>query len=275
MTKYFWGLLVVTFVACKNDAEQIETVAEPSEVTEKVNTPNEVISTESNKELTLPEGVRITWKQRGAGELLKVGQVIDLEYTVLLEDGTKVESSADMKEPFPFMIGYGMQTAGWDLALTNMKVGDEVTVFVPAEYARGEKGIEGIIPPNANNILQLKVVGLRKPEVDQNGNKKWVLKQSAKYQKTFDESNNIEFYAMISTQTNPRYFNNWASEPYRMKLSDAGVIPGLKLSLEGAKRADKMYLLIPPKNAYGNKGYQTLVEPNQSLFYFVYVTDIF
>ena len=56
----------------------------------------------------------------------------------------------------PFMVGFNMQTKGWDIALRQLKVGDFAEIIIPSELARGSKGIEGLIPPNADNILKIR-----------------------------------------------------------------------------------------------------------------------
>ena len=93
--------------------------------------------------------------------------------------------------------------------------------------------------------------------------------------KSFSESNEIEFHCMASTPSNAYYINTfWDNQPFKLKLEDAGLVPGLKKALVGAKRSDRMYVLVPSAQAYGSKGYQDLVGPNEDILYNILVMGI-
>lgn len=278
--KKFWIILFL-FVgfACKNgDANQIEQDdTKPQDEEPAIDSvPDHTLNASSVDSLETKDGLKITWLKKGEGETLKVGDVALIEYEVRLENGEVVESSQKINRPFPFLIGYQMQTKGWDIALEKMRVGDVAKVFLPSKLARGEKGIKGIIPPNANNYLSITVKEKLKPTRSPNGNKVWIIEESPKHKTAFSDSNTIEFHTMTGTATNPRYFNSFRSnKPFVLRTEDAGVVPGLKEALIGAKKADRMYILVPPENAYGKKGFQNLVSPNESIFYNVYVMNVF
>ncbi len=263
----------ILLIACTPEPEKINEVKTSNEKEVKKAEPGKKLVRDS---VELDSGIKITWTKNGTGDNLETGDVIGLDYKVYLENGKLVESNEKMKKPFPFMVGFGMQTKGWDIALKELKVGDEVSVFVPSELARGKKGIEGLVPPNSNNILQLKVVNKLPFEEDKEGNKVWMLEQSKLHKTLFNDKNTVSFHAMASTVSNPFYINTYRKgTPFEFKMKDAGVVPGLKQSLLGKKRADRMYVLIPAKNAYGSEGLKGLVQPNEDLFYNVYIMDVF
>ena len=80
---------------------------------------------------------------------------------------------------------------------------------------------------------------------------------------------------MISSESNPIYYNSYSSNsPYTLVLSDKGIIPGLKKALINAKKADRMYIVVPSVEAYGSKGSEGFVKPNEDLFYNVLVMDV-
>ena len=88
-------------------------------------------------------GIIISWLKHGKGEVVSKGDVILIDYKVTLKDGSLVDGNhLWKKETFPFVVGYQMQTKGWDFAIKNMKVGDFARVLIPANLARGEKGIK-------------------------------------------------------------------------------------------------------------------------------------
>jgi FKBP-type peptidyl-prolyl cis-trans isomerase len=57
-------------------------------------------------------------------------------------------------------------------------------------------------------------------------------------------------------------------------MKDPSLIPGLRKAMLNTKMYDKLYILVPPKEAYGSKGYVDLVKPNEDLFYDVIIMDV-
>lgn len=231
-------------------------------------------------------GLLINWKSKGEGKKIETGDVVNIVYEVRLKDSTLVESNEKLGlKTYPFMVGFGMQTEGWDLALTSLNVGDSAEIFLPAKLARGEKGykerdkftgeIHEIIPPNADLILVLKAESLEKPLREIDGNKVYRLLENGNKKLGFDEGKTIDFHCMVSTPTNPMYVNTFRNKPpFSLKLEDSGVVPGLKKALIGAKEGDRLYIYVPADQGYKNKGYQDLVKPNEPLFYNVLVMNV-
>ena len=113
------------------------------------------------------DGIDLLWVSKGEKkDRLKSGDVVLIDYLLTLEDGTLIHSNRSVKaKQVPFMVGYNMQTKGWDLALEKMHVGDEAKVIIPPELAYGKKGFGNLIPKNASNILALRVLSKLKPNI--------------------------------------------------------------------------------------------------------------
>ena len=181
-------------------------------------------------------GIVISWMKKGKGEKVSKGDVILIDYKVTLKDGSIVDGNhLWKKETFPFVVGYQMQTKGWDFAIENMKVGDFARVLIPANLARGEKGIkkEGekgwFVPPNSINYLTIHIVKKQKPSRVIDGTKVWLFEENKAQKKTFNKNNGIVFHSMISSETNPIYYNSYrTNSPYTLYMTDNGIIPGLK-----------------------------------------------
>ncbi len=268
----FVFFLILT--SCKGD--KVKEVQTP--VKEDVEKSMKPLADKSNLDsLTMKNGLKIHWLSHGTGDSLVLGDCIDIAYKVFLEDGKLIEGNHKLnKASVPFVVGFGMQTKGWDLALNKLKVGDEVEVFVPSKLARGEKGIEGMIPPNSNNILYIKVLNKRKPTREIDGNKVYVFEENPANKVKFNRENNIAFYTITSSESTPFYFNSFREgRPFSMKMKDAGVVPGLKKSLNNAKKADRMFVVVPPSQAYGSEGYMDFVGPNEHLLFNIYVDTVY
>jgi len=227
-------------------------------------------------------GIVISWMKKGKGEKVSKGDVILIDYKVTLKDGSIVDGNhLWKKETFPFVVGYQMQTKGWDFAIENMKVGDFARVLIPANLARGEKGIkkEGekgwFVPPNSINYLTIHIVEKQKPSRVIDGTKVWLFEENKTQKKTFNKNNGIVFHSMISSETNPIYYNSYrTNSPYTLYMTDNGIIPGLKKALINAKKGDRMLVVVPSSEAYGAKGSEGFVKPNEDLMYNILVMDV-
>lgn len=279
-THILWFLTVaLTVMACdttgvKNDASASlgTDPQEPEQIVENV------LDSEQNVSDTLKmdNGIIIRWFEHGEGEKVKDKEVISIDYKVLLDDGSVIGGNHLLKKPsFPFMVGFGTQTPGWDIALKELKVGDFVEIFIPSKLARGEKGVEGLFPPNSNNTLKIRVLNKIKPSREIDGNKVWVFEENPQNTKLFGEGKRVEFHCMAFTQTNPLFINTYVqNDPFDMNLEDNGVVPGLKKALINAKKADRMLVYVPASEAYKSKGYQNIVKPNEDIFYNVFVMNV-
>jgi len=227
-------------------------------------------------ELEMDNGIKIKWFTRGEGKLIASGDMIEIDYKVYLEDGKIVDGNHihDI-ESVPFMVGFQMQTIGWDLALKKMKIGDFVEIYLPASQARGDKEIKGLIPKNSPNIIKIHVMDLMEPDRVVDGNRVWLMTENKANTEVFDETKRVLFHCWVSTPTNPFYYNSeWANNPYNFGLGDQGLVPGLRKALINAKKADIMFVHIPAEEAYGSAGYQDIVKPNEDLLYRLFVMEV-
>ena len=229
-------------------------------------------------EKKLEKGVHLTYFIHGEGEKIKEGDMVQINYEVLLKDGKVVDGNQQLrvrKDWLPFLVGFGMQTPGWDVAFQELRVGDFVEIYLPAAMARGEHGIKGIIPPNADNFIRVKVIGILPPTRVVDGTKVWVVEENSNETKKATTEDQVEFHYIVGSKSNPHYDISYRrNQPYVLKFSDFGIVKGLKKALINAKKSDKMYVVVPPSEAYGSKGLNNLVKPNEELFYDIFVMDV-
>ncbi|MCX6755736.1 MAG: FKBP-type peptidyl-prolyl cis-trans isomerase [Candidatus Nomurabacteria bacterium] len=104
-------------------------------------------------------------KYKPMEKISKNGDVLSMNYTGRLVDGTVFDSNVDPKfghvQPFEFKLGSGMVIKGWDEGLVSMKVGEKKTLTIAPEKAYGAAGIPPVIPANATLIFDVELTGIK------------------------------------------------------------------------------------------------------------------
>lgn len=93
----------------------------------------------------------------------EAGDLVVVNYTGTLENGTKFDSSYDRGQPFGFILGQKMVIPGWDEGLVGVKRGDKKHLVITADKGYGDQEIKGpdgniLIPKNSTLIFDLEVV---------------------------------------------------------------------------------------------------------------------
>jgi FKBP-type peptidyl-prolyl cis-trans isomerase len=263
--------MVLTFllISCGNSREKEKSVA--IRETQKKEIEPEVVT---KKKWT--NGIVIYWYKQGTGDLLKEGDMVNIEYEVKLKDGKIIDGNKLVnKKMLPFLVGFNLQTKGWDLAFQELKVGDRVKILIPSKLARGDKGIKGLIPPNADNWLYVNVLSIKKPTKIIDGTRVWLLEENKDNKLKFNDENAVVFHAIASTPTTNEFVNTFRlDKPFIFRLKDHGLVPGLRKALMNAKKFDRLFVVAPSDEAYGEHGFLDIVKPNESVFYNVLVMDV-
>jgi FKBP-type peptidyl-prolyl cis-trans isomerase len=126
----------------------------------KVTTSRKNMTTNSSA-VTTESGLTYIITKNGTGEQLKAGDNIIVNYTGLLTNGQKFDSSLDRGEPFSFPLGGGRVIKGWDEGFQKLKVGDHAILTIPSSIGYGARGAGGVIPPNATLIFIVEVLGVK------------------------------------------------------------------------------------------------------------------
>ena len=145
------------------EAELVERMKREKEEKEKMQrqTIAEMLSINLDDMQTGEEGLEYVVTQEGTGDTPTKGQTIEAHYTGYLLDGTKFDSSVDRGTPFSTPIGVSRVIKGWDIAFTDMKVGEKRVLFIPADIGYGARGAGNVIPPNATLVFDVELLGVK------------------------------------------------------------------------------------------------------------------
>ncbi len=128
-------------------------------IVKKVTTPKKIMIPQ--QAITTESGLTYIVTKKGEGAQLKAGDEIIVNYTGLLTDGKKFDSSLDRGEPFSFPLGAGRVIKGWDEGFQKLKIGDHAMLIIPPSIGYGERGAGGVIPPDATLIFIVEVIGIK------------------------------------------------------------------------------------------------------------------
>lgn len=105
--------------------------------------------------------VQIEILKEGTGEGAKTGDLVTVNYTGTLENGTKFDSSVDPAfghaEPFPFTLGQNRVIRGWEQGVLGMKVVETRKLTIPPELGYGAQAV-GTIPANSTLIFEVELL---------------------------------------------------------------------------------------------------------------------
>ena len=106
---------------------------------------------------TDPNGLEFVTIQEGEGAKPKLDWEVDVQYTGWLDDGCIFDSSYTRSEPTVFPVNAVIP--GWQMAITQMKVGERRRVVIPPDLAYGADGSPPVIPANATLTFDIILIG--------------------------------------------------------------------------------------------------------------------
>jgi len=225
---------------------------------------------------SLSNGIQIKWIHNADGRAIQDGEMVLIEYRLALPDGKIVDGNHRANLPFfPFVVGYNLQTLGWDIAFKELSIGDFAKIELPAAFAYGNKGLGNVIAANSSVWLYVKVYSFVDPGVNENGIKSWLIKdgQTSDLDKTQDKQFFLQMTASTKSTSNVinTYYNN---TPMRYIPGQNALVPGLRKVLKNAKVGERYLVLLDASQAYGKYGFANKVKPNESVLFNVEIDDV-
>lgn len=217
---------------------------------------------------TTPSGLRYEEIETGTGPQPQKGQIVQVHYTGRLTDGTKFDSSLDRGQPFEFKLGAGQVIKGWDEGLSTMRVGGKRKLLLPPELGYGARGAGGVIPPNAELLFEVHLLGIRSTELQIEE-----IEEGTGPQPKEGDLVQVHYTGWLADGTKFDSSHD-RGEPIEFPLGTGAVIPGWDMGLATMKVGGKRKLVIPPELAYGKRGYPGVIPPNAVLTFDVHLVSI-
>ncbi len=104
--------------------------------------------------------VRTVTKAGDGVNFPKKGDTVTMHYHGTLTNGTKFDSSIERGQPFKTKIGVGQVIKGWDEGVPQMSLGEKCRLAISYDYAYGERGYPGVIPPKADLIFDVELLAI-------------------------------------------------------------------------------------------------------------------
>jgi len=104
-------------------------------------------------------GLYLIVKEPGEGNCISQGDIVTLNYTLTLIDGSLVETTL-AGEPMTYKVGDGGFIAGWNEAISMMKKGMSATAIIPSDLGYGAEG-KGNILPYSTLIFDIEILNVQ------------------------------------------------------------------------------------------------------------------
>ncbi len=143
---------------------------------------NEYIKKNNIKVKPSGSGLYYIETKRGHGKKPEKGDMVKLNFSLTLIDGTPIFSSwKKSKKPLEFEYGKRFDTEGLDEAIGMMRPGGKAKLIVPSKLAFGKNGRGNIIPPYTTFLYDVNLLSIK--------SKAEVQKEKALKQKKQEEEN--------------------------------------------------------------------------------------
>jgi hypothetical protein len=223
-------------------------------------------------------GLVIKWANKGKGPKIQDGDLVLINYVVSLPNGKLVDGSSKItKSDLPFMVGYNMQTKGWDEVFRKMTVGDVATIIIPSELGWSDNSLGELLPANSDLIMQLFIVRKVEPAVIVNGSKiwRWSLMKNDSTALAFGPKKMIKYDLIVNSQKEAGLINTYSKKMVvSTRFEDEFQPESLKKALTNAKKNQGIFILVSPQEVAQLKDINVNPKESPTLFYNIQVSDV-
>lgn len=100
--------------------------------------------------------------KEGTGEKPNNGEMVSVHYSMGVINQGILDSSYNRGTPLEFGLGDQRLIKGWNILVSDMKLGEKRVALIPPELAYGPRGVQGAIPPNSWLKFEMEIVDIRR-----------------------------------------------------------------------------------------------------------------
>ncbi len=259
-------------------------VAVEEEPTGEMNEDGETEANPHQPAADLPTELEITVLTEGDGAVAQAGDIVTINYTIGLPGEEPFDSSFERGQPISIPLGIGQLLSGWEEALLDMQEGGKVSLLMPPEFAFGEQGLPGIVPPNSAIESELELISVERPEPPIDiADDEYTETDTGLKLYDMEEGDGT---AVVTGDHIVMNFSIWrdddvivgrsadSGEPISIVVGSGELFPGWDEGVIGMSVGGKRQLVIPPELAFGEEGAGDAVPPNTTLIIEVELLEI-
>ncbi len=219
----------------------------------------------------------------GSGDVAEMQDTVTVEYRgTFRESGEEFDSSYSRGEPLTLALARFVP--GFSQGVEGMKVGGKRRIEIPWSLAYGERGSPPTIPPRADLVFEVVLVGVDKPEPPKQpdlasefaGEPQDMGDGLIVRDITVGEGENsvkpeakVFVHILGVTAATGEQFasSREAGAPQQLDLGDPRMLPGLSRGIVGMKPTGKRRIEVPSALGFGPQGVGEVVPPNSDLVF--------
>lgn len=229
--------------------------------------------------ITTASGLKYILFHTTKDSMASKGDEVKMHYSGFLTDGKLFDSSVERGDPLPFTVGMHQVIPGWDEAALLLHKGDKAKLIIPGNLAYGDRGYPGVIPPNATLVFDVELMEITKKEKPKpyditgltsqktpGGTEVYFVKKGDGPACTPGSRVSVHYTGML---TNGEIFDSSIPRkmPYTLTLGQHSVIAGWEEALLMAHMGDKLHVVIPYQQGYGEAGRPPQIPPKATLVF--------
>lgn len=234
--------------------------------------------------LSTPSGLSYKITRQGKGDFPNSGDKVWVHFIAKLMNDTIISTSME-SGPLDFFLGQGSVIKGWDEGIRLIQPGGALILIVPPHLGYGSEEQPGI-PPNTTLVYEIALLQVDKSlplepfqvegklvQKAKKGLKYVVVTEGSGPYAKFGDNAYVHYIALLPDGT---IFDSSRkkSDPVRITVGIGQVFEGWDMGLLLMQKGTKIRLMVPPKLAYGKKGYKTMVPPNSPVFLDLELIDL-
>jgi peptidylprolyl isomerase len=273
LTVAFAAILLFALAACKSSTptptstpEATATLAPVFNVEPTAVPPTPLPTMTLDGAKTTDSGLQYLEEVKGTGDAPKEGDLITMDFTASLSDGTELANTYTDGKPVTVIWGKGRLLKGWEEGMGLMKEGGKAKLLLPPELAFGAAGA-GSIPAGAQILIEAELlntepaptpttVAADKLTTTDSGLQYSDLTKGSGAEAKEKDTVSTDYTMWVKTDTGYDYIaSSEADSPINFVVGRGdAVFPGWEEGVKSMKVGGKRLLIVPPELGLGENG---------------------